>query len=1034
MNRYSSILRVTALILTAILIGTTSAASAANGNTGQKNILVLNSYNDGAAWNNELTSLILNTSAHSSDFTVNVVNLNFTYITNDTIYERTLNGVINRFPKVPDGMVILGEPGFTFLEKLTAKWGNIPTIFIGNSDRLANEKYYYTGASAEDDGTQDDLVPLSELRDIYDFTFIESPIMYKETIDLMVRMNPELGKIVFAADELSINRHLNNSIRSYIAATYPEIDYEWLVGNAENGGKLLNYLTGGENGTALLFSSWFYTKTNVNGYPSLVTGDYIMVKQARQPIYTLREAYLDKGILGGYYPDYNKLHSVIVRYLKEMVAGTSMSQLPFFYPEYPADFHYVVNYPQMKLCGYTESDCPSDTVYVNKPESAWKELFWYLLVGVLIIALVVILLLIKNIKTSTKLTAYREHYVLVRNMPIAYGHATVHTGTNNKVMAIELKSDNQSFEQITSDPNIFLNMDYVKQLVEAGLENGHSVTFTHYFKDNDTYYNFLITQGAEPGTIEIFGIDNTKQNKAENELRESRKQLQMTLSVARIIPWQWDLETQRICCDSGGVFSHMNFQSYYDEKRGQNIVDSNEIFQRIHKEDLPRIRKAYQNLVDRSVNYIKEEFRVVTLVNGEEQIDWLEVNATVDNVDNNDRPTALTGSLLLITERKKQEQNLIQAKEHARESDRLKSAFLANMSHEIRTPLNAIVGFSNLLATTNEPEKKEKFISIIENNNQLLLQLISDILDLAKVEANTLEFIYQPTDLNELIRNLENTVRLRLKPGVVLNFTLGAAECVIEAERNRLSQVLINMLTNACKFTEKGSITFGYELRGKDIYFFVRDTGIGIDREKQSSVFQRFTKLNDFVQGTGLGLSICQSIIEKMGGTIGVESPGLGLGSTFWFTIPFKEVKNSDIKAAPAITQPKETIKKDKLTLLVAEDNESNYLLFDTILSNDYNLIHAWDGVEAVELFKLHQPNIIIMDINMPNMDGYEATREIRKISKTVPIIAVTAYAFASDKDRIMENGFNGYVSKPVNANKLKSELRSTVDSSFIIL
>ena len=174
----------------------------------------------------------------------------------------------------------------------------------------------------------------------------------------------------------------------------------------------------------------------------------------------------------------------------------------------------------------------------------------------------------------------------------------------------------------------------------------------------------------------------------------------------------------------------MNFQSSFDEKRGQNIVDSNEIFQRIHKEDLPRIRKAYQNLVDRSVNYIKEEFRVVTLVNGEELTDWLEVNATVENVDTNDRPTALTGSLLLITERKKQEQTLIQAKEHARESDRLKSAFLANMSHEIRTPLNAIVGFSNLLATTNEPEKKEKFIGIIENNNQLLLQLISDILDL----------------------------------------------------------------------------------------------------------------------------------------------------------------------------------------------------------------------------------------------------------------------------------------------------------------
>ena len=325
-------------------------------------------------------------------------------------------------------------------------------------------------------------------------------------------------------------------------------------------------------------------------------------------------------------------------------------------------------------------------------------------------------------------------------------------------------------------------------------------------------------------------------------------------------------------------------------------------------------------------------------------------------------------------------------------------------------------------------------MGIIENNNQLLLQLVSDILDLAKVEANTLEFIYHPTDLNDLIRNIENTVKMRVKPGVMLNYTLGAAECVVETERNRLSQVLINMLTNATKFTERGSITFGYELRGPEIYFFVRDTGIGITPEKQASVFQRFTKLNNFAQGSGLGLSISQSIIEKMGGRIGVESPGLGFGSTFWFTIPFKEVKTGQDNKTKTEPVAKAKIEKKKLTLLIAEDNESNYLLFDTILSNDYNLIHAWDGVEAVELFKQHKPDMIIMDINMPNMDGYEATREIRKISRTVPITAVTAYAFASDKERIMENGFNGYVSKPVNANKLKSELKNMVDNLFIML
>lgn len=385
-----------------------------------------------------------------------------------------------------------------------------------------------------------------------------------------------------------------------------------------------------------------------------------------------------------------------------------------------------------------------------------------------------------------------------------------------------------------------------------------------------------------------------------------------------------------------------------------------------------------------------------------------------------------------ITEKLKVERMLQEAKEKAEESNRLKSAFLANMSHEIRTPLNAIVGFSNLLTTTEDQEKKQKFINIIENNNQLLLQLIGDILDLAKVEANTLEFIYKPTDLNELVRGIEETMRSKVQQGVVLNYTLGAADCCIESEPNRLSQVIINLLTNACKFTSKGSITFGYEVQDDEIYFFVRDTGLGISKEGQERIFQRFAKLNDFVQGTGLGLSICKSIVEKMNGRIGVESKGEGKGSTFWFTIPYlpatikKEVK--------VVEKPKESIEREKVTLLIAEDNESNYMLFESILSSHYKLIHAWDGVEAVELFNEHNPQLVIMDINMPRMDGYEATREIRKKSTTVPIIAVTAYAFASDKERIMENGFNSYVSKPINAKKLDDELKSALGSHFILL
>lgn len=249
-------------------------------------------------------------------------------------------------------------------------------------------------------------------------------------------------------------------------------------------------------------------------------------------------------------------------------------------------------------------------------------------------------------------------------------------------------------------------------------------------------------------------------------------------------------------------------------------------------------------------------------------------------------------------------------------------------------------------------------------------------------------------------------------------------------KKNRLSQVLINLLVNATKFTPAGSITFGYEIRGKELYFYVKDTGLGISQEDQNKIFERFTKVNTFTQGTGLGLSICKNIIEKMKGRIGVESEGKGKGTTFWFTIPYKP----EGVAQQKIQQPVDFTPKapqQKPVILIAEDNESNYLLFNSILNKDYDLVHAWNGEEAIELYRKSHPHVIIMDINMPKMDGYEAAREIRKFSETIPIIAVTAYSFSSDKEKVMKNGFNGYVPKPVDAHVLKEKLYSTIKQNI---
>ena len=280
------------------------------------------------------------------------------------------------------------------------------------------------------------------------------------------------------------------------------------------------------------------------------------------------------------------------------------------------------------------------------------------------------------------------------------------------------------------------------------------------------------------------------------------------------------------------------------------------------------------------------------------------------------------------------------------------------------------------------------------------------------------------------MNEIEQITKLKVNSGKVsVSFTEKIPECIINTERNRLSQVINNFITNAIKFTEKGNINFGYRLTDdRYIYFYVSDTGCGIPADKRDQIFGRFVKLNDFAQGTGLGLAISESIIQRLGGKIGAESAE-GKGSTFWFKIPYKPVQNIENKSEKLqdITLG-ETGIVEKPTILIAEDNASNYKLFETVLKKNYTLIHAWNGIEAIRLFKEQNPHIILMDLKMPEMDGYEATRKIREISGAVIIIAVTAFAFAEDEQKVLKSGFNDYLPKPIHAQELKDKIQIYLD------
>lgn len=411
-----------------------------------------------------------------------------------------------------------------------------------------------------------------------------------------------------------------------------------------------------------------------------------------------------------------------------------------------------------------------------------------------------------------------------------------------------------------------------------------------------------------------------------------------------------------------------------------------------------------------------------------------------------------------ITELEKIKRELQTSKEKAEMSDKLKSAFLANMSHEIRTPLNAIVGFSHLIAESENTEERHTFYEIVEANNERLLQLINEILDLSKIESGIIEFTSAPVNIHSLCKEVYDAHVFRTPQGVKLIYEPSENGLVIETDKNRVFQVFSNLIGNAFKFTKAGSISYGYKLVNKQVVFHVTDTGTGIEPEKIERVFERFAKLNNYAQGTGLGLSICKTIVERLGGEISVSSV-VGKGTTFTFTLPYESDQASGDReeqegnATNANGNPSDTAamgtfaetsvqdasgsvsgnteegcsegssadaSPSQQTILIAEDEDSNFDLLKAILGRKYRLIRARDGMEAVMSYDEAKPDLILMDIKMPNLDGLEATKIIRELSTTVPIIAQSAYAYQQDQIAAMDVGCNDFIAKPISQAKLK--------------
>ena len=398
---------------------------------------------------------------------------------------------------------------------------------------------------------------------------------------------------------------------------------------------------------------------------------------------------------------------------------------------------------------------------------------------------------------------------------------------------------------------------------------------------------------------------------------------------------------------------------------------------------------------------------------------WVEFNAKVV-LNNAGEFIGIQGITRNITNRKKIELELIKANKKAIEADRLKSSFLANMSHEIRTPMNAIIGFSELLEDEHlEQNKRSEFIQLINSNSEQLLKLIDDIIDISKIEANEVTVKLEKTNINKLLNNLyvEYTQKIdsESKP-IDIKFDIPLKEININTDIVRLKQIFSNIINNSIKFTNKGTISVGVILNNNEnIKFYVKDTGIGMNDEQIKYIFDRFRQIDDKVnrgyQGAGLGLSISKQLIELLGGKIWVDSK-LGEGSTFYFTIPNSVTDHNNQKLS--------NTPKDLLNVLIVEDEDANFFLLKEILNKrNYRIIRARDGQEAVDLTNDEKFDLVLMDIQLPKLNGFEATKIIRKKNSNIPIIAQTAYANYNYVVQSLDAGCNDFIAKPIKSKKL---------------
>lgn len=535
--------------------------------------------------------------------------------------------------------------------------------------------------------------------------------------------------------------------------------------------------------------------------------------------------------------------------------------------------------------------------------------------------------------------------------------------------------------------------------------------------------------------ISAIAKDVTEFKHAQEELTQERQRLAYILEGTNAGTWDWNIQTGELTLNDRWA----EIMGYTLEELAP--IDINTWLNKVHPDDLPTANALLDKHFNRETDYYHTEFR-----QPHKDGTWIWVNARgkVTEWSDDGKPLRMSGTHLDITERKKALENLIIALEKATESDRLKSAFLATMSHELRTPLNAIIGFSDFINEDLPIEDIVTYTKTINSSGNHLLTIVEDLFDITLIEAGEIKLQQQEENLHTILSVVHEVIKVeqqsinKQKLDLSLIIPPGSRDLIINTDSTKLKQILLNLLKNALKFTQEGHVHFGYTIEKEKnqsvIRFFVEDTGIGISKEKHEFVFDIFRQVEDshtrIYGGTGIGLSIARKLTELLGGRIWLESDisaqATKRGTTFYFTIPLETIKIAKNTSKKVITKEikKKRLSKEKTILIVEDDKHSFEFLKIVLEMAKMTTIWAQDGSSAIRLCNENSDiDLVLMDINMPIMNGFEATKEIKKFRPKLPIIAQTAYAILGDREKALSEGCDDYISKPIKKEVLMSKI-----------